>query len=94
MRRDEYENTLDKLGKLSSSVTRAIGSKKSKSKSEVENVYMTKAMPPSDVLQSPWAQPEQFNMLDNAVVPDDMAPMLSTSEALALPDFDTYGEMS
>ena len=33
-------------------------------------------------------------MLDNAVVPDDMAPMLSTSDALALPAFDTYEEMS
>ena len=94
VRRDEYENTLDELSKLSSSVTRAIGSKKNKSMSEVENIYITKDMPPSDVLQSPWVQPEQFNMLDNAVVADDMAPMLSTSEALALPDFDTYEQIS
>jgi hypothetical protein len=50
-------------------------------------------MPPSDVLKS-WTQPDQFDMLDNPVVPDDMAPMLTTSEALAgLPDFDTYGQM-
>lgn len=90
VRREEHEQILDELGKLSSSVTRTIGSRKSQS----ENVYQTTALPPSDVLQSPWVQPAQFDMLENPVVPDDIAPMLSTSEALALPDFDTYGEMS
>jgi hypothetical protein len=53
MRRDEYERTLDELGKLSSSVTRTIRLKKSESQSEVENIYITKDIPPSDVLQSP-----------------------------------------
>jgi hypothetical protein len=80
---------LEDLAKVSSSVMRAIES----SKSESRNVSLSGAIPPSDVLKS-LTQPDQFDMLDNPIVPDDMAPMLTTSEALAgLPDFDTYDAM-
>ena len=80
----DHEHILNELGRLSSSMTRQIELRKSES----ENVSMTRAMPPSDALQSPWA-PGEFNVLDDPVIPDDMAPMLSTSEALALPNFAT-----
>ncbi|KAJ5117502.1 hypothetical protein N7448_011164 [Penicillium atrosanguineum] len=87
--RVDYEQILTEFGMLSSSMTRKI----EKMRSDSENVSITKFMPHSDALQSPWA-PDEFDVLGNPAIPEDMAPMLSTSEALALPNFDTYGETS
>ena len=85
--REEHERVLEELR---SSVTRTIEEKKNES----QNIYLSGCMPSSDVAQDSWAQHEQFGMLDNPVIPDDPAPMLSASDPLAgLPDFDTYETM-
>lgn len=85
--REEHERVLEDLR---TSVTRTIESKKNES----QNVYLSGCMPSSDVAQDSWAQHEQFGMLDNPVMPDNPAPMLSASDPLAvLPDFDTYETM-
>lgn len=86
--REQHEKTLRALLGASSSVIRMIASKISVSNKEDMSSFMS----PFDVAQGPWAdQSDQFTMLDNPVVPDNMAPMLSTSDPLAdLPDFDMY----
>ncbi|KAJ5704360.1 hypothetical protein N7536_000049 [Penicillium majusculum] len=86
--REEHEKALRDLLGPSSSVIKMIESNINAS----QNVYMSTFMPPSDVAQGPWAdESDQFAMLNHPVPPDDMEPMLSTSDPLAgLPDFDTY----
>ncbi|KAI2741976.1 hypothetical protein DTO013F2_8639 [Penicillium roqueforti] len=73
-----------------SSVTKTVESRLSES----HNAFMSTLLPDSDVAQGSWVeQSDQFGMLGNPVVPDITVSTCSTSNPLALPNFDDYVAM-
>ncbi|KAJ6009011.1 hypothetical protein N7522_004027 [Penicillium canescens] len=88
--REEHNRILEDLRKVSSSVSRTIDSRRD----ETQSIYLSGVKPSSDVAQSSWTQAEQLMLHENQVVPNEMAPIPSTSNCLmGLPPLYTYNTM-
>ncbi|OGE47375.1 hypothetical protein PENARI_c047G07439 [Penicillium arizonense] len=88
--REEHKRILEELGRVSSSVSRTIDSKRDESQS----IYLSGVNSSSDIAQSSWTQAEQLMLHDDQVVPTGLTSIPPTSNSLmGLPPLHTYNTM-